>query len=293
MTRWLVTGAGGQLGAELMSVLAASDDEVVGLDRAGLELTDAPAVRTAIGWYAPDVVVNAAAFTAVDAAESRPGSAYLGNVVAPAILASACAKESALLVHVSTDYVFAGDCDIPYAEDAATDPRTVYGRTKLQGEYEVLRRAPDAWVVRTSWLYGEHGSNFVRTMVALERTRHTVSVVDDQYGSPTWARDLAAGLTALGRSSAPPGVYHCTNQGQTSWFGLARAVFEELGAEPARILPIASSEYPTPAVRPRFSVLGHGRWDAAGLPPFQGWRSALHASMTETGGFGASREAGT
>ena len=172
----------------------------------------------------------------------------------------------------------------PYPVDAPTGPRSAYGRTKLAGEQAVLAVLPDAgYVVRTAWVYGAVGANFVKTMVRLEQTNPTLRVVDDQRGSPTWSADLAAGLVALGRSGAAAGVYHCTNAGDTTWCGLARAVFEEIGADPARVLPTTTDEFPRPAPRPAYSVLSGAAWRAAGLTPLPPWRDALSRAFSEVG----------
>jgi dTDP-4-dehydrorhamnose reductase len=277
MSRWLITGAGGQLGSDLQLVLAATGmaDHVDALDRAALDLTDAGAVRSAISDLRPDVVINAAAYTAVDAAETDEDAAYAANAQGPAWLATAALAAKARLIHVSTDYVFAGDATEPYAEDAPTAPMSAYGRTKLAGEQAVLALNPGAYVVRTAWVYGEAGGNFVKTMLRLATERETVSVVDDQVGSPTWSRDLAAGLVDLGRSSAAPGVYHCTNGGQTTWFGLTQAIFAAAGLDPARVLPTTSAAFVRPAPRPSYSVLSGRRWAKAGLAPLPGWQESL------------------
>ena len=272
--RWLVVGAGGQLGSDLMRVLDGHD--VIGLTQLELDITDADAVARTVAAVVPSVIVNAAAYTAVDAAETDEATAYAANATAPAALAAAAATAGARFVHVSTDYVFAGDATTPYDETAATDPKSAYGRTKLAGEQAVLAELADAYVVRTAWVYGASGANFVKTMTRLERERETVSVVDDQRGSPTWSYDLARGLVALASSGAPGGIYHCTNTGETTWFGFTRAIFEELGADPERVLPTTTAAFPRPAPRPAYSVLGNRRWIEAGLDPLPHWRAALH-----------------
>jgi dTDP-4-dehydrorhamnose reductase len=291
VTRYLVTGAGGQLGADLLRVLAGSPDEVVGLTRAQLDVTSAAAVEKAVVDARPDVVLNAAAYTAVDAAEADEATALAVNAEGPANLARVCALHGGQLVHVSTDYVFAGDATTPYEVGAPTGPRSAYGRTKLAGEQAVRELLPErTWVVRTAWVYGETGGNFVKTMARLARERDTLDVVDDQYGSPTWSRDLAAGLVALAAATrAPgggpsPGTYHCTNSGGTTWYGLARAVFAEIGADPERVRPTSTDAVPRPAPRPAYSVLSDASWRAAGLPPARPWRDALHAAFAEVGG---------
>ena len=278
---WLVTGAGGQLGSDLLRVLAerAGGDRVTGLGRARLDVTDPAAVHAAVGDLRPDVLVNAAAYTAVDQAESNEPAAYAGNVTGPANLARACAAHRVLLVHVSTDYVFSGQASQPYQVDAPTGPRSVYGRTKLAGEHAVRELCPRSYLVRTAWVYGQTGGNFVKTMVRLQAERESLDVVDDQGGSPTWSRDLAGGLVSLAGSAAPFGTYHCTNGGDTTWYGLARAVFEELGADPSRVRPTTSDRFVRPAPRPAYSVLSDAAWRAAGLAPLPHWRDALHAAF--------------
>jgi dTDP-4-dehydrorhamnose reductase len=280
MIRWLVTGAGGMLGTDLVAALTSRGEPVTALDRAGLDVTDAAAVTGAIARSRPDVVVNCAAWTAVDDAEAAQDRALAVNAGGAANLAGACAAHGARLVQVSTDYVFAGDAGRPYAEDAVPAPRTAYGRTKLAGERAVLARLPGSgYVVRTAWLYGAHGPSFVRTMIRLEGQRPTVDVVDDQHGQPTWTVDVARQVIALARSAAPAGIYHATSSGQTTWFGLAREIFGLLGADPSRVRPIPSSALPRPAPRPAYSVLGHGAWAQAGIPPIGDWRTALHRAF--------------
>lgn len=288
---FLVTGMGGQLSSDFVDVARPLGQTVFckGLTSSELDVTDPFAVKDTVAEWcrvvrsdSPDhrvVVVNAAAYTAVDAAESDEERAYAVNATAPALLAQACAANGARLVHVSTDYVFPGDRvdGPPYDVDDATGPKGAYGRTKLAGELAVRELLPDAsWVVRTAWVYGANGGkNFVKTMARLEGERETVSVVADQHGSPTWSRDLARAIWALAREDAPAGTYHCTNRGATTWHGFAQAVFEELGADPARVLPLRTDEYPVPAPRPAYSVLSPRSWDAVGLPQLPAWREAL------------------
>lgn len=279
MTRWLVTGARGQIGSDLLRIRP----DAVGLGHAELELADADAVGKTLADIAPSVVINAAAYTAVDAAESDEEGARLGNVIGPANLAAACARVGARLIHLSTDYVFPGDAATPYDVDSPTGPRSVYGQTKLAGERAVLSASRDAYIVRTAWVYGAAGNNFVKTMVRLEKSHDTISVVDDQRGSPTWSADLADRLVALASSAAASGIYHCTGGGETTWCGFTRAIFEELGADPARVLPTTTDAFPRPAPRPAYSVLSDRAWRAAGLPAMPHWRDALHRAFAECG----------
>jgi len=289
-TRWVVTGADGMLGRDLVALLHREGELAQGLRRVDLDVTEASAVGALFARLRPEVVVNCAAWTAVDDAESHEEEALAVNGHGPANLAAACAATGTRLVQVSTDYVFGGTAGQPYREDAATEPRTAYGRTKLAGEQAVSQRLPGAcYIVRTAWLYGAQRRNFVRTMIRLERERPTIEVVDDQHGQPTWTLDVAAQIIALVRAQSATGIYHATSSGHTTWCDLAREVFRLLGADPLRVKPVASSTLQRPAVRPAYTVLGHDRWAAAGIAPIQDWRQSLHYAFpallaTETGG---------
>ena len=268
------------LGRDLVAALDGAGDEVLGRTHRQLDITDEAAVRAALHGCRPDVVVNCAAWTAVDDAEAHENEALGVNGNGAARLAAACAAGRVRLVHMSTDYVFGGDASRPYAEHGAVGPRTAYGRTKLAGEQAVLRLLPGSgYVVRTAWLYGAHGPNFVSTMIRLERERPTVDVVDDQRGQPTWTADVAGQIIALIRSQATAGIYHATSSGQATWFELAREVFRLLGADPARVQATTSSAYPRPAPRPGYSVLGHDGWASAGIEPIGDWRLALRRAL--------------
>ncbi|MFH8901224.1 dTDP-4-dehydrorhamnose reductase [Streptomyces coeruleorubidus] len=281
--RWLITGAGGMLGHDVVEELTRRGEEVVGLDRAALDITAPAAVDTAVRDHRPDVVVNCAAYTAVDDAESDEARALEINGDGPRLLARACAAHGAGLLHVSTDYVFSGEARAtPYPEDHPTGPRTAYGRTKLAGERAVLEELPGASaIVRTAWLYGVHGTNFVRTMIGLEARRDTLDVVDDQRGQPTWSADVAERIADLGVRLGPDahGVFHATNSGEATWYELAREVFSLIGADPDRVRPTSSAAFPRPAPRPAYSALAHRRWQEIGLPLPRDWRSALHEAL--------------
>ncbi|MFF2008971.1 dTDP-4-dehydrorhamnose reductase [Streptomyces sp. NPDC058195] len=268
------------LGRDVLARLADEDVTAVAADRAALDIADPEPVRTAFEEHRPAVVVNCAAWTAVDDAESQEEAALRVNGTGPAVLAEACREHGAVLLQVSTDYVFAGDAGKPYAEDDPTGPRSAYGRTKLAGERAVLSTLPDTgYVVRTAWLYGAGGGNFVRTMIRLEGVKETLDVVDDQRGQPTWTADLADRLVRLGQAAlagtAPAGVYHGTSGGETTWFGFTREIFRLLGTDPERVRPTTSEAFVRPAPRPAYSVLGHDRWAAAGIEPVRDWRAAL------------------
>ena len=290
MTRWLVTGAAGMLGRDVTALLTTRGEEFTALSRADLDITDGAAAAAAVAAVKPDVVVNCAAWTAVDAAEENEAEALAINGHGPANLAAACAGLGAVLVHPSTDYVFPGDATVPYPEDAAPAPAGAYGRTKLAGERAVLAALPNAsYVVRTAWLYGAHGKNFVKTMLRLARRDVAPGVVADQYGQPTWTADVAAKIYDLVGAAAPAGIYHATSSGQTTWFGLAEEIFllhhalenRNRETERGRLTPrpLTTAEYPTPAKRPAYSVLGHAAWPAAGIAPIGDWKDALHRAF--------------
>ncbi|MFB8008916.1 dTDP-4-dehydrorhamnose reductase [Nocardia sp. NPDC056000] len=275
--RLVVTGAHGQLGRALLALAP----DARGYGRAELDITDPDAVRAVLN--PGDVVLNCAAYTAVDRAESDVDAAFAVNATGPAVLAAACAEAGARLVTVSTDYVFPGDAEKPYEPGDPTGPSTVYGRSKLAGEQAVLDLDPNARIVRTAWVYTGRGTDFVATMRRLEGERETVNVVADQLGSPTYAPDLAAGLLELAaRSDDPaiPRVLHATNAGQATWFELAQAVFAGIGADPGRVLPCGTADFPRPAPRPAYSVLSGKSWAAAGLTPLRDWRAALNDALS-------------
>jgi dTDP-4-dehydrorhamnose reductase len=283
MTRWLVTGAGGQLGTDVVDVLRVYRADVVACDHTRLDITDPEAVDAVLLGAAPDVVVNCAAYTDVDAAETNEGAARRLNTVGPGLLARWCAQHRARLIHVSTDYVFSGDADSPYVEDAPTDPRSAYGRTKAGGERAVAAAGGDCHVVRTAWVYGATGRNFVKTIARLAKERETLDVVDDQLGSPTWSLHLARALVALSVADVRPGIWHCTGAGEATWCGLARAVLAEMGLDPARVRATTSEAFQRPAPRPSYSVLSDDRWREAGLPTMAHWRDALHEAFVAVG----------
>lgn len=279
--RALVVGCDGQLGSDVVTVLARTV-EVAGLDRPEIDIADEQSVADAFAATRPDVVVNCAAWTAVDDAETHEDAALQVNGVGPGVLAAACARTDAWLVHLSTDYVFDGRARSPYAEDTRPDPQSAYGRTKLAGEIAVRAQLPDRHhIVRTAWLYGHGGQNFVKTMLRLEAERDTIEVVDDQRGQPTYARDLAEQIGLLVARRPPAGTLHGTNSGETTWYRLAREVFRLAGADPLRVRPTTSDRFVRPAPRPAYSVLGHAGWARAGMPSMRPWHDALVAAFAD------------
>jgi dTDP-4-dehydrorhamnose reductase len=267
------------LGQDLVAALgkAQGGHEVTAQDRDSLDVTDPDACVAAVAGY--DIVVNVAAWTAVDDAESQEAGAFAVNAVGAANLARACSAAGARMVQLSTDYVFAGDATSPYAEDSPLAPRSAYGRTKGAGEWAVQALCPRSWVMRTAWLYGAHGANFVKTMARLAAERDTVSVVDDQRGQPTWTVDLAHAIVRLVEAEAPFGAYHGTSAGETTWFGFAQAIFTGLGLDCARVLPTTTDAFPRPAPRPAYSVLGHEASRRAGLDLLPSWQESLARAL--------------
>ncbi|TFD86257.1 dTDP-4-dehydrorhamnose reductase [Cryobacterium serini] len=271
MTRYLITGATGMLGRDLQTALAGRD--VTALGRSDLDVTDQGAVTAAVAGH--DVIINCAAYTKVDDAESHEDEAYRVNAVGPRNLAVAASALQAKLVQISTDYVFDGSATTPYSENTPYSPISAYGRTKAAGENFVLaEHAARSYIVRTAWLYGKNGANFAKTMLKAAGTRDTLNVVNDQVGQPTWTVDLAAQIVLLLDSNAPAGIYHGTNAGVASKFDQARDVFALAGLDPERVLPTDSSAFVLPAPRPAYSVLGHANWAAAGLAPMRSWQNA-------------------
>ena len=270
----LVTGAAGQLGVDVVMHAESVGDDVVGVDKAVLDVTDPVAVRELLDAVRPDAVINAAAYTAVDACETNEALAFAVNADAVGHLAAACELLDIHLVHVSTDYVFDGTLDRPYREDDATNPQSVYGRSKLAGEQAA---GPGAAVARTSWVCGEHGNNMVKLVLRLaSNPDQALAFVDDQRGHPTFTADLAPALRRLAVDRRA-GIHHLTNQGAVSWYEFVREILSAAGHDPDRVVPISTSDLdpPRPAPRPANSVLDNAVWRAAGLPPLRDFRAPL------------------
>lgn len=285
----LVFGKTGQVGRCLASALRSLESAWF-LDREQADLSRPDTVRKAIEALEPDVVINAAAYTAVDQAESEPEAAHEVNADAPGAMAEACAHTGAWLIHYSTDYVFDGEASEPYTEDTAPAPRNVYGRTKLAGE-QAIRDAHDRHLIlRTSWVYSNHGRNFLNTMLRLAAERDTLNIVSDQTGSPTYAGSIAAATERLVNAlttrrtddDETAGTYHMACAGRTSWCDFARRIFELSGlSDTIRVNPIATSEYPTPAARPMYSVLSTGKLERVFGVQMEPWEDALRKCLSE------------
>ncbi|MDH6196779.1 dTDP-4-dehydrorhamnose reductase [Mycobacterium frederiksbergense] len=287
--RIVITGAGGMVGRVLADQARREGRELLALTSAECDITDADAPRRFV--EPGDLVINCAAYTKVDAAETDQARAHAVNALGAGHIAAACTQAGAGLVHISTDYVFGaepgGERGTPYEVDDPTGPVNVYGRTKLAGEQAVLAAKPDAYVVRTSWVYqGGDGADFVATMRRLAAGDGPVEVVTDQIGSPTYTGDLVSALLQIADGGVAPGVLHAVNAGPASRFELAQATFVELGADPQRVHPVGSDRHPRPAPRPRYTALSARRSADAGLTPLRDWREALVAAVREAPSFG-------
>jgi dTDP-4-dehydrorhamnose reductase len=294
--RLVISGAGGQLGGCLSALATGQGRDVLALTSSQWDITDPAAAERII--QNGDLVVNCAAYTDVDGAESDEARAYAVNAAGPEHIARACARVGARLIHVSTDYVFSGDFGDgeprPYEPGDETDPRGVYARSKLAGERAVLAALPDpsnGVVVRTAWVYtGGTGKDFVAVMRRLAEGDGPVDVVIDQTGSPTYVADLAVALLQVADDGVPGPILHAANEGEVSRFAQVRALFEECGADPARVRPVSTAHFPRPAPRPAYSALGGRQSAAAGLTPLRPWRAALVAALAASrGSAGADR----
>lgn len=262
--RILVTGKNGQVGSELIALAGVSQHEWLCCDRSNLDISNQADVDRVVDDFAPDVVINAAAYTAVDNAESDQDAAYAINALGPAYLAQACQRKGAALLHISTDYVFAGDSAQPYVESDEVGPTGIYGASKLAGEIAIAEHCPRHIILRTAWVFGSHGNNFVKTMIRVAQTRDTLGVVADQYGAPTSAVGIAAALLNIaervGKDDIEWGIYHYSGEPFTTWHGFAETIFAnatERGMLPhdVTINAITTADYPTPAQRPANSRL--------------------------------------
>lgn len=286
MKRVMVTGAGGMTGSEVCERAPQAGWEVSAFFHAHLDITDPAAVAAAVKDSHPDVVINCAAYTAVDRAESEPEIADAANIEGPQNIARAAAAAGIPLIHLSTDYVFGGDAQGPYEPYAEPNPSGVYARTKWAGEAVVRKGAANHVIVRTSWLFSHRGSNFVRTMLRLAAERDEIRIVDDQVGRPTSAADLADALLVVAEKLLTNrdliGTYHFANSGETTWFGFAQAIFEEAGTKTRtpRLVPITTKDFPTAAPRPAYSVLDTSSFtERFGVTP-RPWRGALRETIS-------------
>ncbi|EFL93765.1 dTDP-4-dehydrorhamnose reductase [Mobiluncus curtisii] len=279
--RWIVVGANGMLGQDLVEMLQSQGEDVRTYDRPEIDLTVQSSVKEHV--VEADVVVNTAAFTAVDKAEEQERAAFDINATAVQYLAAQCREIGARLVHISTDYVFdePADRETPCEEYALPKPAGAYGRTKLAGEWALRSLSEDYLIVRTAWLYGAKGNCFPKTMARLAGEHDRLTVVADQYGQPTWTRDLADLIWRLISAKAPSGIYHGTAQGKTNWHGFTQAIVRSLGKDPSMVAPVTTADFPRPAPRPAFSVLAHKTIRDLGLEPIGPWEERWEVAAKE------------
>jgi dTDP-4-dehydrorhamnose reductase len=278
---WLITGGSGQLGIAVSQELDKYGIAFDAWSSTELDITQSSIVSEAIEKLSPTVIINCAAWTDVDGAESYEAEALRVNSDGPENLAVAAKRSNSKLIHVSTDYVFSGESQSPWQVVDEISPQSAYGRTKAQGEDRVLASySKNSFIVRTAWLYSPWGKNFAKTMTKLAiKSEGEVRVVNDQVGQPTSARDLAKQLIELGLSTSPAGIYHGTNSGQATWFEFAKEIFKLAGEDVGRVTPVSSSEYQRPAKRPSYSVLSHDAWASTLVKPMRDWRIALANGM--------------
>lgn len=282
----LLIGGNGQVGSELEKIIAPQGN-FVSLTRAQVDLSSPETLRQVITHYQPQIIINAAAYTAVDKAETESALSYAVNAIAPAVMAEEAKKLGASLLHISTDYVFDGKNSSPYRETDTVNPVSIYGQTKLAGETFIQEISSHYIILRTAWVYGAYGkSNFVKTMLRLGGERDIIRVVADQIGTPTWAKDIACTISSIIQTDTESGTYHYTNSGAASWYDFAVAIFEEAQTlkfplQKVRVIPITTSEYPTPATRPPYSVLACAKISAMlqNHPPH--WRQSLRQMLKE------------
>ena len=257
------------LGQDLVERVLCDGHDVVAVDRDEIDITDPNSVAQVVKDI--DVLVNVAAFTAVDKAEEEEAAAFTVNATGPEILARRCAEIGARIVHISTDYVFGGDATSPYQENELMEPKGAYGRTKAAGEWAVRVNTDNYLIVRTAWLYGKHGNSFPATMKRLVEANGTVSVVTDEVGQPTWTIDLADLIVRLIDAEAPSGIYHGTSSGSTNWNGFAKAIMKTIGKDPEIVKETTAAAFNRPAPRPHYSVLGHLALERIGVEPIAHW----------------------
>lgn len=277
----LVTGADGQLGKAIKEIASSFRVfDFIFTTRKELPLDDVAVLAAQVNYFQPQYIINCAAYTAVDKAESEKETAYAINADAAAVLAKYCTENNARLLHISTDYVFDGNASVPYKEDAVTNPVTVYGNSKLKGEQLIQEYNRDAIIIRTAWVYAAWGKNFVNTMLRLMKEKEQVSVVNDQVGSPTYAVDLAnAVMYIIASQNWQPGIYHFSNEGEISWFDFAVAI-KELSRSQCSVNPIKSDAYPTPAKRPAYSVLDKTKIRQVYQLGIKDWKESLAACIS-------------
>jgi dTDP-4-dehydrorhamnose reductase len=277
---WLVLGAKGQLGQELIHLLKMKNIEAIGTDRNEIDFSKPNEITEKLAKLNPSHIVNCGAYTQVDKAEEEPELANLINAQAVGVIAKFASERNIPFVHISTDYVFDGTSTIAYLEDDKINPQSVYGASKALGEKEASGNNPDSYILRTAWVYGEYGSNFPKVIAKKLRNKESLNVVNDQVGAPTWTLDLASAIIEILEKKPKPGIYHITNNESCSWFEFAQAIAKTLNVDEKLVKPTDSKSFVRPAVRPKYSVLSNSKWENAGLTPLRSWKEAWDKAAT-------------
>ena len=277
---WLVLGAKGQLGQELIQLLKIKQIEATGTDRNEIDFAKPNEIAEKLTKLNPSHIVNCGAYTQVDKAEEEPELANLINAQAVGVIAKFASERKIPFVHISTDYVFDGTSTIAYLEADKVNPQSVYGSSKALGEKEASGNNPDSYILRTAWVYGEYGSNFPKVIAKKLRNKESLNVVNDQVGAPTWTLDLASAIIEILEKKPIPGIYHVTNSESCSWFEFAQAIAKTLNVDEKLVKPTDSKSFVRPAVRPKYSVLSNSKWENAGLTPLRTWNEAWDKAAT-------------
>ena len=277
---WLVLGAKGQLGQELIHLLKIKNIEATGTDRNEIDFVKPNEIAGKLAKLNPSHIVNCGAYTQVDKAEEEPELANLINAQAVGVIAKFASERKIPFVHISTDYVFDGTSTIAYLENDKVNPQSIYGSSKALGEKEALDNNPESYILRTAWVYGEYGSNFPKVIAKKLRNNESLNVVKDQIGAPTWTFDLASAIIEILEKRPKPGIYHITNSESCSWFEFAQEIEKTLNVDENLVKPTDSKSFVRPAVRPKFSVLSNTKWENAGLTPLRSWKEAWDKAAT-------------
>jgi dTDP-4-dehydrorhamnose reductase len=271
---WLVLGANGQLGQELINLLKTRNIEAIGTDQKEIDFAKPNKIAEKLKKLNPSHIVNCGAYTQVDKAEEEPELANLINAQAVGVIAKFAAEGKIPFVHISTDYVFDGTATSPYLENEKVNPKSVYGSSKALGEKETIENNSSAYILRTAWVYGEYGNNFPKVIAKKLENNEELNVVNDQIGSPTWTFDLASAIVEVLEKKPEPGIYHVTNSESCSWFEFAQEIARSINADVNLVKPTDSKSFVRPAVRPKYSVLSNGKWKNSGLTPLRSWNAA-------------------
>jgi dTDP-4-dehydrorhamnose reductase len=271
---WLVLGANGQLGQELINLLKTRNIEAIGTDQKEIDFAKPNEIAEKLGKLNPSHIVNCGAYTQVDKAEEEPELANLINAQAVGVIAKFASEGKIPFVHISTDYVFDGTATSPYLENEKVNPKSVYGSSKALGEKETIENNSSAYILRTAWVYGEYGNNFPKVIAKKLKNNESLNVVNDQIGSPTWTFDLASAIIEVLEKKPEPGIYHVTNSESCSWFEFAQKIAKSINVDEKLIKPTDSKSFVRPAVRPKYSVLSNIKWENAGLTPLRTWKAA-------------------